>query len=411
MTNARRLLMIARVCFCTGSPQTLIGVSYGVYVVLLATHRIGAGGDIANLDLCFASAVAGAWIGACLGRVARWSEFRFTPAFVSALGVVSALAAVFALGVIGLLAWMGGLDPRPLAALCAPAMCAGIASGCARPLTMYMLVGIAILLSFTSSLGTALPLPVISLGGMAASVIALFLATMLLARIAFRLRSISVTPPSVSTPRSPSKLLWNRLWEPSMRRIAVWSGTLAAGCTFAHRLPGFEWRDGPLIIVIGSVCVNLGATGSSASLPCGPLPGAAWLLLSGIARTRTDAARRMLWRIVANLSFAAGVFTAVSVALGPDWQLVEMMLVALAASHAYLATACSSRWLMSSRLSVLVATPVVVALAGAVWATGPWGIPWSLAACVVTAVFAVYLGGLGMGRVDLDVCPRAGPAR
>ena len=186
---------------------------------------------------------------------------------------------------------------------------------------------------------------------------------------------------------------------------------LAAGCTFVHRLPGLEWRDGPLIVVIGSVCVNLGTTGTSASLPRGPLPGASWLLLSGIAQTRADAGRRMLWRVVADSSFAAGVFTAVVFALGPDWKLVEMMLVALAACHVYLATACGSRWLMSSRLSVLVATPVVVAITGLVWATGPWGLPTAIAACVLTGVAAVYVGGLGMGRVDLDVAPQAEPAR
>ena len=410
MTHPRQLLMVARACFCNASSQTLIGVLYAVYITLLATGAIGAGGNLDHIDLCLASAVVGAWIGACLGRGASWSEARFTPAFVSALGMVSAFVAVLALGVISLLASISGLDPNPMAALGAPAIYAGIATGCARSSTMYVLVGGGVLISFVSPLGS-LPLPTVSLVGVAAAVIVLFPATMLLGRIAFRLRAPNVAFPSTSTRRTPSKLIWHRPLEPPMRQIAVLSGLLAAGCTFAQRIPGFEWHDGPLIIVIGSVCVSLAATGTSVLLPRGPLAGAAWLLLTGIARTRADAARRVLWRIVANLSFAAGVFTAVSVALGRDWRLVEMMLVAVTACHLYLAPACSSRWLMSSHLSVFVAAPVVVALAWTHWAIGGWGMPSTLAAYVLTAVFAVYLGGLGIGRIDLDIAPRAAPAR
>ena len=195
-----------------------------------------------------------------------------------------------------------------------------------------------------------------------------------------------------------------------MGRIAFTSGILAVGCTFAHRLPGLEWRDAPLIVVIGSVCANLGATATSISLPRGPLPGVAWLLLSGAAKTRSAAARRMLWGIVGDSLFAAGVFAAITIALGPDWDLVAMMLVTLAACHTYLAAACRCRWLLSSRLSVLVATPAVVAIAWAAWAYGPWDLPTALAACMLSAIAAVYLGGLGMGCIDLDLAPHAEPA-
>jgi len=196
-----------------------------------------------------------------------------------------------------------------------------------------------------------------------------------------------------------------------MPRIAALSSVLAAGCTFAHRLPVLEWRDGPLIVVIGGVWANVGVAGTSASLPRGPVPGTAWLLISGTAKTRFDAARRTLWHIIADSMFAAGVFTAFTIALGPDWHLVEMMLVAIAACHAYLAAACASRWLLSSPLSVLVATPAVMAIAWAVWTYGTWGLPTAIAACALSAVAAVYIGALGMGRINLDPVPYAESAR
>ena len=406
MTGSRQMVGIVRACFCTLSPQTLVGVSYAGYLVWLELAGIEGGGGTIDIHMCIAPAIAGMWIGSCVSTVAAWPGTRFTPAFVTKFSIVAALAAVSALALTGLLGWIGGLDPRPFAALGTLTMIAGIASGCTWPsFTMYLFVGAAILLPFASPSGSAVPLPPIGSVGAAGATIVLAATTVLLVRIALRLRVTRVISLSTSTPRRPDKLLRNRLWEPSMPRVAVWSGALAAGCTFAHRLPTSEWRDIPLIVVIGSLFANLTATGTSLALPRGPLPGTARLLLSGIAHSRADAGRRMLWRIVADSAFAAGVFTAVAIALGPDWHLVEMMLVALAACHAYLATACGSRWLMSSRLSVLVATPVVVAIAGVVWVSGPWGLPAAIAAFVLSAVAAVYVGALGMARVDLDLAP------
>ena len=190
-----------------------------------------------------------------------------------------------------------------------------------------------------------------------------------------------------------------------MARIAVVSGLLATGCTMAYRHPALEWRDSSLIIIMGSVCAILGATGISASYLRGPVPGVARLLLFGAAKDRSDAARRTLLSIVANSFFACGVFTAVTIALGPEWHLVEMMLVALAACHAYLAAACPSRWLLSRRLAALVAAPTVVAITWTAWSHIPWALPTAFAACLLTGIAAVYLGGIGMARIDLDPVP------
>ena len=412
MTGVAQMVAITRHCFCTFSPQTLVGVSYAAFLVWAGLTGIGADGDTIYIHMCVAPAIGGMWIGACVSGVASWPASRFTPPFVSKFSIVAALAAVSALVLTGLIGWIGGSDPRPFAALGTLTMIAGIASGCVWPsFTMYLFVGAAILLPYASPPGTAVPLPPIGSAGAAGATIVLAATTMVLVRIALRLRVTHIKAPSTASLRRLDKLLGNRLWEPSMRRVAVWSGLLAAGSTFAQRLPTFEWRDIPLIVVIGSLFANLTATGTSVALPRGPLPGTAWLLLSGIANSRADAGRRMLWRVVADSAFAAGVFAAVAIALGPDWHLVEMMLVALAACHAYLATACGSRWLMSSRLSVLVATPVVVAIAGAVWVSGPWGLPAAIAAFVLSAVAAVYVGAQGMARVDLDLAPYPEPTR
>ena len=206
-----------------------------------------------------------------------------------------------------------------------------------------------------------------------------------------------------------ARLVPSRLSEPSLRGIAVTSGVLAALCALAHGHPGLEWPDGPLIAMIGTVCANLGTLATSTYFPRGPLPGVAWVLLSGAARTRSAAARRVLWSIVADSLFAAAVFAVITIVLGPDWHLVAMMLVALAASHVYIAAACRCRWLFSSRYNTLVATPAVVSISWAAWTYIPWGLPTALATCVVSAVAAVYLGALGMARIDLDLAPNAVP--
>ena len=408
MTGPRQLIALARTCFRPTSSQALVGVFCAAYLAWLAMDGVTAVGSIAYIRLCLIPAVAGAWIGACAGRVARWHGSRFAPTFGPTFGLVSALASVLALGLTGLVAWIGGLDARPVVGLGTLSMTAGLVTGCAQPRSLtYVFLALAIVVAYTALLDIPISVPSVPIGGAFAMVVAFTIATSLIVRFTFR---VGGTGPRLR-PYRPQRQPWftalqgHRFSEPSMGRIAVWSGLLATGCSFAHRLPTFEWRDGPLIIVIGSVCANLGVTSTSASLARGPIPGTAWLLLSGIAKTRSDAGRKILWGVVANSAFAAGVFIALSLVWGPDWDLVEMMLVALAACHAYLAAACHSRWLLSSRLSVLVATPTVVALSAAAWAYGPWGLTSSIAACLLTGIAAVYLGGVGMARVDLDPRP------
>ena len=410
MTRTHTMMAIARACFRPTSPLTLIGVAtYGVYLAWLTTREIDTVGEAVHIHFCFALATAAAWIGACTSRAARWYGSRFIPALMPALSAVAAVATISVLSLNWAVAWIAGLDLLPLASFGTLAAAAGLAGGFWRPtLFNYLYLCMWILLALAPVLSNGMPMPleeVVSL----LSVTALAAATALFVHFIFVLRrpgiaSLASRAPTSIWQHTTTGLLPNRVLEPSMRRIAISSGVLAFGSMF-DRFAGFEWRDGPLILLIGGVCANLGASGRSASLPRGPLPGTAWLVMSGICKTRYHAARRMLWRIVGDSLFAAGVFTAVTFALGPDWHLVEMMLVALAACHAYLAAACHCRWLLSSRLSVLVATPTVVALSGVAWVAGPWGLPTALAACLLTGVAAVSFGGVGMARIDLDPPP------
>ena len=157
------------------------------------------------------------------------------------------------------------------------------------------------------------------------------------------------------------------------------------------------------LIVISSICAHIGSIGASATFPRGPLPSVSRLFLLGVAKSRTAAGRRVLCKIVADSVFAAGVFSGVVFVLDADLRLIEMALLALAACHLYLVGASASHWLMSSRFSAVVAAPVVVALSGFAWIFGPWGLPTAAVACLVTGAVAIYAGGFGIGRLDLDI--------
>lgn len=415
MTPAHQLLATARACFWP-TPLTLAGVfTYGAYLAWLAMREIEVLGSTTYILFLAALAAAGSWIGGCVRQAAQWPGVRFTPRFIATIGIVAAFASLCAVGANCAVAWAGGLSPLPLTTLGTLVVAAGLATGCTRPaLTRYLFLGVGILNTLLApSLDPVVPLLIRDAAGWMPSIIALAAAAALVFWFVQRLRSprvVTTFPSKRLTWTTTTFRLWSRPWEPSMLRVALTSGMLAAGCAFAERLPGLEWRDGALIVAISGLCANLSVTGTSIALPRGPLPMAARLLLSGAATSRSHAARQTLWRLVYDSMFAAGAFAAVAIALGPDWHVVEMMLVALAACHAYLLAACGSRWLLSTRASVFVATPTVVAISMTAWAYGPWGLPTALATCLISALGAVYLGGLGMARIDLDPIRAAEPA-
>lgn len=141
----RQLIALARTCFRPTSSQALIGVFCAAYLLWLATGGVTAIGTTAYVHLYFIPAVAGAWIGACAGRVAGWPGSRFSTPFGTTFGLVSALAGVLALAAMGLIAWIGGLNAWPVVALGTLSMTAGLVTGCAQPaITTYVFLVLAI---------------------------------------------------------------------------------------------------------------------------------------------------------------------------------------------------------------------------------------------------------------------------
>ena len=415
MNPGRQLLAAAHACL-RPTPLTLAGVfAYGTYLAWLAMREIEVLGSTTYILFLAVLAAAGSWIGGCVRQAAQWPGVRFIPRFVPTIATVAAVAAVSALGANCAVAWAGGLSPLPFTSLGMLVVAAGLAGGCWRPgLTKYLFLGVVILDTLAPSLDAVVPQLIRAATGTMPSVVALAAAAALVFWFARQLRF----PRVVATfPSNTRRLFWDttairirsRLWELSTPQVALTSGMLAAGCTFAHRLPGLGWGDSALIVAISGVFANLSVSGTSIALPRGPLPGTARLLLSGAAKSRSLAARQTLWGLVYDSIFAAGVFAAIAIALGPDWHVVEMMLVAVAVCHAYLLVACGSRWLLSSRASVLVATPTVVAISAAAWAYGPWGLPTAFAACMLSALGVVFVGALGMDRIDLDPAHPAEP--
>ena len=192
------------------------------------------------------------------------------------------------------------------------------------------------------------------------------------------------------------------LGPPSLVRVALVVGGLAVCAALVQRAPGAGLLDETWVVLIGSVCVaTSGASGTSLALPRGVLPGASRLLLLGAA-DRAGVGRRAQRRILGDAVVATAVFAATAVVLGLDARLVEMVLLGFGCSGLYAAGAARFRWLMAERASALVATLVVVAMAAAAWTLGLQGLPAALGVWIAGAVAAVFLGGTGIGRLDLD---------
>lgn len=192
------------------------------------------------------------------------------------------------------------------------------------------------------------------------------------------------------------------LWEPSFVRVASVFGVLALGAAMLQRVLGADLEDEPWLLLIGGVCVNTCATGASIAMPRGPLAGASRLFLLGAAG-RKGVGRRVQWKIARDALCGVAVFAAGAAVFGLDPRLLAMVLVGFACTALYLAAAGGVRWLMASRLSGLVATPVVVALTLAAWELGFFGLPGAAAFWVAAVAAAVFAGGVGIGRLDFDL--------
>ena len=305
MIERRQVIRTAAVCLQPFAVQTLVGAPlYCAALAWMAVREVEGLGTTSYIQLAFALATLGAWVGSCVGRTAKWPGAFLTPGYRAALGTVAVAVAGLGFGINVSVAQIGGLAPWPLAAFGALILSACLVAGLGRPL---LVVYLSLCMAASFALGPALGRDVLAAESLvpapAWSAVALVPTVGLLAWFASLVRFPQVRrqPRSVAGPRialPAIRLLRRRITEPSMRRVAVMFGVLATGCALAQRIFDWEWRDGTWLVVLGSICASLGVSGVSASLPRGPLPGTSWRVLLGAAETRAGAGRRMLWGIV-----------------------------------------------------------------------------------------------------------------
>lgn len=391
-------------CFRPTSPPTVVGAAgFAAYLVWMALHFMDALGTTAFVHLLFAVTTLGGWVGGCVRRVRAWPTVVLIPGYGAASAAPALVVAFGGFGCIAATAWLGGLPPWPFAAVGVLTLSVSMVAGLVLPGTG----AVAHLAMWLVAIpGLSWRPDAVSLGAVvpdAAWVAGAAVGT------AGMLRLLAV-PGRFGARASRWRDPWaamriartGALWPPSLVRVASIFGALAIGAALVQRALGADLLDETWVVFIGGMCVaTAGATGNSLALPRGPLPGASWLLLLG-ASGRAGVGRRVQRRILGDVVVATVVFAVVALALGVDLRLVEIVLVGFGCSGLYAAGAARFQWLMTDRLSALVATPIVVAMAVAAWKLGLQGLPTALGVWIAGAVAAVGLGGTGIGRLNFD---------
>ena len=404
MTTIRQTATMAAACFRPTTPRTIAGaVVYGAYFGWLAAAVAPKLGTTTFVHMLFAVGTLGAWVGGCVARVRTAPAVVLVPGYGRATTVAATVVAFAGFGCNAVVAELVGLDVVPFAAFGFAALSVSLVVGLLVP-------GVAVYVHIAMWLAT-IPADfwgrdAVVFEGMGYPT-GISLAAAVIGGGAFF--SAFAVPGWFRRPtvRGEARALqlpdrWSgRLWEPSFVRLGAVFAALAVGGAVFERVLDTGLADRQWIVLIGTACANAAATGASVALPRGPLAGAARLLLLGAAG-RSGVGRRVQWKIARDGALAVAVFAALAVALGLDLRLVEMVLVGFACTSLYLAVAGSVQWLMASRLSGLVATPVVVGLALAAWEFGSWGLPGAAAFWIVALGAAVFLGGMGIGRLDFD---------
>ena len=400
----RQTAVMAAACFRLTAPQTLAGAAaYAAYLAWMSVHFVDALGTTVFVHLLAAVATLGAWVGGCVRRGRGWPTVVLVPGYGAALAVPALVVAFGGVGCIGAVAWHGGLDLWPFAAVVVLALSASMVVGLVLPragavghLAMWL---VAIPGMFWPADAVDFRAVAPDAAWLAGAVVGTVCLAWLLAFPGRFERQASEW-----RDRWPATgiVLSGALWPPSLVRVASVFGALAVGAALVQRALGADLLDETWMVLIGALCVaTAGASGTSLALPRGVLPGASWLLLLGAAG-RAGVGRRAQWRILGDAVVATAVFAVAAAALGLDARLVEMVLLGFGCSGLYAAGAARFRWLMAERASALVATPVVVAMAVAAWTLGLQGLPAALGVWLAGAVAAVFLGGTGIGRLDLD---------
>ena len=398
----RQTAMMAAACFRPAAAATVAGAAaYAAYLAWLALGLGAELGTTASVHLLAATATLGAWVGGCTARVRSWSNSALVPGYRSAATVPALVLAVAGLAGNALVAWSCALDVWMFVAFGLLALSGSMVGGLLFPgAAVYGHMGMWLV----AIAGRFSDRDAVDLAGLAPTgtwIAAVVCGIGLLCVFASPGRA--VRPASPGGVRLPGVLRrGRRVWEPSFVRVASVFGVLAVGAALVQRVLGGNLEDGTWMVLIGGLCANTGATGASVALPRGPLAGAARLFLLGAARRR-GVGRRVQGKIAGDAVSAVAVFGALALAFGVDLRLVEMVLVGFACSSLYLAAASGVRWLMASRLSGLLATPVVVGLALAAWEFGSWGLPAAAAFWIAAVAAAVFAGGIGIGRLDFDL--------
>lgn len=398
----RQIAVMAAACFRPAAARTAVGAA--AYAAYLAWLALGAGAELgttAFVHLLVATVTLGAWIGGCTARLRSWPNSVLVPGYRPAATVPALVLALAGLACNALVAWSCALDVWPFAVAGFLVLSASMVAGVLFPgAAVFAHMGMWLV----ALAGRFWDRDAVDLAGMGTTgtwVAVVVCGIGLLGVFAFPGRA--VRPVSSSGVRLPRVLRRpRRVWEPSFVRVASVFGFLAVGAALVQRVVGTDLEDEAWMVLIAGLCVNTAATGASVALPRGPLAGAARLFLLGAA-DRRGVGRRVQARIAGDAVSAVVVFAAFALAFGLDLRLVEMVLVGFACTSLYVAAAGGVRWLLESRLSTLVATPVVVGLALAAWELGSWGLPGAVAFWIAAAAAAVIAGGIGIGRLDFDL--------
>ena len=395
---------MAAACFRPAAPQTLLGAAaYFAYLAWVSLHFVEVAGTTTFVHLLVAAATLGAWVGGCLRRVRGWPTVVLVPGYGAASAVPALVVACGGFACIATVAWHGGIAPWPFAAVGVLALSASVVAGLVVPgaatvgLVAMWLLAVPRMFWRPDAVDFHAVAPDVAwLAGAAVGTVGLAWLLAFPGRFERKVSEWRDRWPATGIARNGA------LWPPSLVRVASVFGALAVGAALVQRMLGADLLDETWVVLTGGLCVaTAGASGTSLALPRGALAGASWLLLLGAAG-RAGVGRRVQRRILGDVVVATAVFAAAAVALGLDTRLVEMVLLGFGCSGLYAAGAARSRWLMAGRASALVAAPVVVAMAGAAWTLGLQGLPATLGVWIAGAVAAVFLGGTGIGRLDLD---------
>lgn len=397
----RQMAMMSATCFRPGAASTLSGAAaYAAYLAWLAAGLAAELGTTALVHLLLAVATLGAWVGACVGRIRAWPNAVLVPGFGAAATVPALGVALAGFGCTVVVAWLAGLDTWSFAAIGVLTLSASMLGGTLLPgAAVYLHLGMWLAL-IPGDYWERDALDVAKLVPSGLWAIAAACGAGLLA--AFALPAQPGGHASLGSARLRLAFHSTRtVWEPAVVRVGCAFGALAVAAALVQMALEAGLKDQAWMILIASLCANTSLGGVSVASPRGPLAGASRLLLLGVAR-RTGVGRRVQRKMATDSLVAIVVFSAVTVALGADLRLVEMVLLAFAASSVYATAAAPCRWLMADRLSGLVGTPVVVVLALTAWDCGLRGLPGTAGAWVAAVAAAILVGGIGIGRLDLD---------